>query len=35
VKLPSRIDQGAEQLTFVVLAAGKRPFVLTLDQNPG
>ena len=34
VKLPSRIDLGAEQLTFVVLAAGKRPLVLTLDPNP-
>ena len=33
VKLPSRIDRNAEQLTFVVLAAGKQPLVLTLDQN--
>jgi uncharacterized protein DUF6174 len=34
VALPSRIDRGAEQLTFVILAAGKRPLVLTLDQGP-
>ena len=34
VKLPSRIDRDAEQLTFVLLAAGKRPLVLTPDPNP-
>src|SRR5262245_21201090 len=34
VRLPTRIDRGAEQLTFVVLAAGMRPLMLTLDQRP-
>jgi len=33
VDLPSRIDRVAEQLTFVVMANGKQPLVLTLDQN--
>jgi Family of unknown function (DUF6174) len=30
---PSKIDRRAEQLTFVVMANGKQPLVLTLDQN--
>lgn len=34
VKLPAGVDRDAEQLTFVVLATGKRPLVLALDQNP-
>ncbi len=33
VDLPSRIDRVAEQLTFVVMANGKQPLVLTLNQN--
>ena len=33
VDLPSKIDRGAGQLAFVVLASGKQPLVLTLDQN--
>jgi Family of unknown function (DUF6174) len=34
VKLPSRIDRRADQLTFVLLAPAHQPLVLTVEQNP-
>ena len=33
VDLPSKIDRRADQLTFVILASGHQPLVLTVDQN--